>query len=106
MTFRVDDIKQTPWGWYFCFKGVDGKGIYGRLITNQDGAGLNLVDMTELTLRTPGRCLCSANEFFIPLTASKEQALNLVSEALLNLGWGPSVDKAGKIISEKKSGTK
>lgn len=99
MTFRIDEAELRDCGWYFSFKGVDGKGLYGRLITKPDGRGLYLVDPDDALLRKRGRCLRHSWQFSIPASASSGEAMRLIAGELLLLGWGPEVNQAGKIIS-------
>lgn len=99
MTFRIDKVELRKYGWYVQFKGVDGKGQYGRLVTKSDGRGLYLVDQDDPVLPKRGRCLRYSWRFTISASASPEEAMQLVARELLKLGWGPEVNQVGKIIS-------
>jgi len=98
MTFRIDSVEQGDWGWRINLKGLEGKGIYGRLVTALDGHGLYVIDEDDITRCKPGRQLLPAAEFAIPCECSLDDARRRVAEALTRLGWGPEVNNAGRII--------
>lgn len=98
MTFRIDSVEQGDWGWRINLKGLEGKGIYGRLVTAFNGYGLYVVDENDITRSKPGRQLLPAAEFVIPREYSLDEAKQRVAEALTKLGWGPEVNNVGKII--------
>lgn len=98
MTFRIDSVEQGEWGWRINLKGLEGKGVYGRLVTTRDGHGLYVVDEDDMTRIKPGRQLLPAAEFAISVECSPDEAKQRVAEALTNLGWGPEVNSAGRIV--------
>lgn len=98
MTYRIDSVERGDWGWRINIKGVEGKGVYGRLVTARDGRGLYVVDEDDITRSKPGRQLLPAAEFAIPRECSLDDAKQRVAEALTRLGWGPEVNNAGRII--------
>ncbi|MCM2306450.1 MAG: hypothetical protein NDI91_03135 [Sulfuritalea sp.] len=100
MTFRIDEIELEDQGWRLQFKGLDGKGVYARLITKPDGRGLYVVDDGDITLRKPGRQLLDEDEFRISRESTREAAMRCVAAALTRLGWGPEVNNAGKIVAQ------
>lgn len=100
MTFRIDEIELEEQGWRVQFKGLDGKGVYARLITAPDGRGLYVVDDGDITLRKPGRHLLGEDEFRISRESTREAAMRRVAEALTKLGWGPEVDNAGRVVAQ------
>lgn len=100
MTFRIDEIELEEQGWRVQFKGLDGKGVYARLITTPDGRGLYVVDDGDIILRKLGRQLLGENEFRISRESTREAATRCVAAALTRLGWGPEVNKAGKIVAQ------
>jgi hypothetical protein len=98
MTFRFDRITfetapRHPFCgcWTISFKGVCGKGVYGRLATTQDGLLLlhNMSDDRELIV--PG--------FVIPVGADKQTVSRCIAQALLALDWGPEVDQRGNVVN-------
>lgn len=98
MTFRIDSVEQGDWGWRINLKGLEGKGVYARLVTAIDGHGLYIVDEDDITRIKPGRQLLPAAEFAIPCECNLDGAKQRVAEALTKLGWGPEVINVGKII--------
>lgn len=100
MTFRIDEIELEEQGWRVQFKGLDGRGIYGRLITAPDGRGLYVVDDDDITLRKAGRQLLGEDEFGISRESTREAAMRCVAAALTRLGWGPEVNNVGKIVAQ------
>lgn len=98
MTFRIDSVERGDWGWRLNLKGMEGKGVYGRLVTTLDGHGLYVVDEEDMTRSKPGRQLLPAAEFAIPLECGPDEAKQRVAGALTKLGWGPEVNNAGRII--------
>ena len=98
MTFRIDSVEQGDWGWRINLKGIEGKGVYGRLVTALDGHGLYVVDEDDMTRCKPGRKLLPADEFAIPRECNLDEAKQRVAEALTKLGWGPQVNNPGRII--------
>jgi len=100
MTFRIDEIELEEQGWRVQFKGLDGKGVYARLITKHDGRGLYVVDDGDITLRKPGRQLLGEDEFRISRESTREAAMRCVAAALTRLGWGPEVNSAGRVVAQ------
>lgn len=98
MTFRIDSVEQGVWGWRINLKGLEGKGIYGRLVTALNGHGLYVVDEDDITRCKPGHQLLPAAEFAIPIECSPDEAKRRVAEMLAKLGWGPEVNNAGRTI--------
>ena len=47
MTFRINSVSRRRGAWQFSVKGVDGKGVYGILRTNDAGHGLILSSAPE-----------------------------------------------------------
>lgn len=99
MTFRIDEIALEEQGWRVQFKGLDGRGIYGRLITAPDGRGLYVVDDDDIALRKAGRQLLGEDEFRISRESTREAAMRCVAVALTRLGWGPEVNHAGRVVA-------
>lgn len=98
MTFRIDSVEPGKWGWRINLKGLDGKGVYGRLVTAPDGHGLYVVDEDDITRSKPGRQLLPEAEFATPRECSLDEAKQRVAKMLVRLGWGPEVNSAGRII--------
>jgi len=44
MTFRIDEAWRHTGGWKFRIKGIEGKSVYGTLLTDDDGRGLYLIE--------------------------------------------------------------
>jgi len=93
MTFRIDSIARRT-AWTASIKGVDGKGVYGRLRTNNAGFGLTLMSAPE----HEDRILFSESAFYIPELSTESEASALLSDALKTLGWGPEVDSKFDVI--------
>ena len=98
MTFRIDEMELGSSGWRVQIKGMEGKGIYGRLTTAPDGRGLFVVDDQDISMRKPGRRLLAEPEFCVPPDTKPEDAMRRVADALERLGWGPEVNQAGKVV--------
>ena len=101
MTFRIDYLyrREGTDGWVFDIKGIEGRGIYGTLVTNPEGRALYLEDQEHLIAIPPGSLLLSATEFCVPANSSKAQAMRILALALLRLGWGPEVNQQNKVVS-------
>lgn len=101
MTFRIDYLyrREGTEGWVFDIKGIEGRGVYGTLVTNPEGRALYLEDQEHLIPLPPGTLLLSATEFCVPANSSKAQAMRMLALALLRLGWGPEVNQQNKVVS-------
>lgn len=93
MTFRIDSIAHRT-AWTASVKGVNGKGVYGRLRTNNAGFGLILESAPE----HDERILFSETAFYIPELSTEAEAAALLSKSLKDLGWGPEVDGKFNIL--------
>lgn len=98
MTFRIDSVEKGDWGWRINLKGLEGKGVYGRLVTALNGHGLYVIEEDEITRSKPGHQLLPAAEFAIPSECTLDEAKQRVAAALTRLGWGPEVNNVGRII--------
>lgn len=94
MTFRIDRFGYEYGKWHFAFKGVEGKGIYGRLIVEPD-EGLVLDDAAEHERRVlvPG--------LIITEETNRQDASRIIARALHSLGWGPECDKNGNVVDSE-----
>ncbi|MDO9007543.1 MAG: hypothetical protein Q7U80_04915 [Thiobacillus sp.] len=101
MTFRIDYLHRSEGtdAWSFDIKGIEGRGVYGTLVTNPEGRALYLEDQEHLIPIPPGTLLLSATEFCVPANSSKAQAMRILALALLRLGWGPEVNQQNKVVS-------
>ena len=102
MTLRSEEItchranrEGDRYAWQLRFKGVEGRGLYGSVITDWSGRGLYLLAEGDL-LGDPGyqermMCLAPITEFHLDIDASAEYACESMVAVLLGLGWGPRV---------------
>jgi len=99
MTFRINSVGRLKNGkWRCSIKGVEGRGIYGWVLTDPSGRGLEL-DCLEVDTKL----LLPTDAFYIPDTADNEEATALFAKALENIGWGPEVDKAFNAVARSES---
>lgn len=100
MTFRIDYLhrREGTDAWSFDIKGIEGRGVYGRLLTDAEGRGLYLEDEGLLIPIQLGTKLLSAAEFCVPPNTSKAEATRLLALALHRMGWGPQVDQRNQIM--------
>lgn len=105
MTIRIDQIRRQGNLWEFGIKGMKGQGVYGTLITGDDGRGLYIKHQRFDMPKPPyyeREDLIAPESFFIPNDSSPEQASRLVALALIKLGWGPEVDRHNRLIARSE----
>jgi hypothetical protein len=101
MAYRLEETsyqkinREGDHAWHWRFKGVEGKGIYGSIVTGVDCRGLYLLAEGDFP-GAPGwkerlTCIRSPEEFAIAADTPVEAAREAFSSALDNLGWGPRV---------------
>jgi hypothetical protein len=102
MGFRIDAVQRremsdgTCWEWDI--KGIYGQGIYGTLLTGPGGRGLYLFkwpDRPNDNLRMP---LCTEEEFQVDLDTPPAKAARMLAATLMQLGWGPEKNQAGRVV--------
>lgn len=100
MTFRIDYLHRSEGtdAWSFDIKGIEGRGVYGRLLTDAEGRGLYRQDEEHLIPIQLGTKLLSSAEFCVPPNTSKAEATRLLSLALHRLDWGPQVDQRNQLM--------
>jgi len=111
MTFRIDDVSQCNLGesggrfWHWRIKGVDGRGVYGSIVTDTLGRGLyvlegpGILEYGERIWPRRARCLIAPRDSYVSLEMSPRLARELLALVLDSLGWGPRVDQAGEVIA-------
>ena len=101
MTIRIDQVRQKGDLWEFDIKGIQGQGVYGSLVTGDDGRGLYIKHL-RFDLPSPPyferEDLVSPETFHIPAGTSPTEASRLAAQALVALGWGPEVDQHNRLL--------
>lgn len=103
MTFRIDEVRQRNGEWVFGIKGVKGEGVYGTLITDDDGRGLYLMDAESVAPPTTFPELISPEAFHVPIDTTREEASRLLAIALHRLGWGPEVGQRNRPLQDMEA---
>lgn len=93
MTFRIDGFGFTRGKWEFHFKGVEGKGVYGRVVVEPEGLVLEDAPEHERRLLVPGLTIAD--------DASKQDASRILAKAFHDLGWGPEVNKNNNVVDSE-----
>lgn len=102
MTFRIEEVRYQKidrdgrHAWHWRFKGVYGRGLYGSIVTNDQGRGRYLLaegDFPGLPGDWESRlsCLVVPDGFGLAPDATIDRATEALATALLHLGWGPRV---------------
>ena len=102
MTFRIDKVTYPTINaagdriWHWHLKGIEGRGIYGSLVTDRFGRGVYLLaegdhlgfpkDWAERMT-----CIVSPDDFEVSSEAGIDQARDAMASVLLRIGWGPQV---------------
>ena len=99
MTFRIDYIRRRHEDeWEFDIKGIEGRGVYGIVLTDGKGRGLYLKGPEpDFPPSFNRRELLPPEEFRVPPDATPEEATRLLAVALNRIGWGPEVDQRNRL---------
>lgn len=97
MTFRIDYSRRHEGEWEFRIKGIEGKGVYGAVLTDGNGRGLYLKGFEPELPPFNRQELVPPEGFHVPPEATPEQANRLLAVTLNRLGWGPEVDQRNRL---------
>jgi hypothetical protein len=110
MTFRIDGVSIWTLGesgqrfWHWRIKGIEGRGVYGSIVSNPQGRGMYILEGSEmLTLLRPDgyqrvRCLMAPRDVYVSFEQSPVIAREVLAIVLLCAGWGPRVDERGDVM--------
>jgi len=90
MAFQIESTNHCPSGlaprWSWWIRGIHGSRRYGIVGTDEYGMGLYLFKhhATQAPEREP---LISAEQFKLPGSVSRAEAISMLTKALITLGW-------------------
>lgn len=111
MPIYVSDLsKQMDGRWIFHISGLYGRGRSAQLETDAHGRGLSLSTVDALILESQNSCEPTLTRQLIPISlwgiasdATEDIALRQLVDLLVDLGWGPQVDRDRQITQSRPS---